>query len=76
MPRQREGNTAQRSQPAEADRDGREPAPWYTEQAAIIHRKRGERDLEVAVLRRWVELCSPERRGGSKITQRLAKLGS
>lgn len=61
---------------AEADREGREPAPWYTEQAAIIHRKRGERDLEVAVLRRWVELCPPERRAGAKIAQRLAKLGS
>lgn len=59
---------------AEADRDGREPAPWYTEQAAIIHRKRGERDLEVAVLRRWVAVCPPERREGSKIAQRLAKL--
>lgn len=40
---------------AEQDRGGREPAPWYTEQAAIIHRKRGERDQEVAVLQRWLE---------------------
>lgn len=59
---------------AENDRDGREPAPWYTEQAAIIHRKRGERDQEVAVLERWLSLCPPERRDGSKISQRLAKL--
>jgi len=59
---------------AENDRDGREPAPWYTEQAAIIHRKRGERDLEVAVLERWVSACPAERRDGSKIGQRLAKL--
>ena len=60
---------------AEADRDGREPAPWYTEQAAIIHRKRGERDQEVAVLRRWLDTCPPERRAGSKIQERLDKLG-
>lgn len=60
---------------AEAGRDGREPAPWYTEQAAIIHRKRGERDEEVAVLRRWLEVCPADRRAGSKIQERLDKLG-
>ena len=60
---------------AEAARDGREPAPWYTEQAAIIHRKLGQRDEEVAVLRRWVEACPPERRAGSKVQERLDKLG-
>lgn len=59
---------------AEADRDGREPAPWYTEQAAIIHRKRGEHDHEVAVLRRWLAACPVDRRAGSKIQQRLEKL--
>ena len=59
---------------AEAARDGREPAPWYTEQAAIIHRKRGEQDEEVAVLRRWLAACPPERRAGSKIQERLDKL--
>lgn len=59
---------------AERDRAGREPAAWYTEQAAIIHRKRGERDQEVAVLQRWLEACPPQRRDGSKIGQRLAKL--
>lgn len=61
---------------AEQDRDGREPAPWYTEQAAIIHRKRGERNEEVAVLQRWLRLCPPERRAGNKIGQRLAKIQS
>lgn len=60
---------------AEAARDGQEPAPWYTEQAAIIHRKLGQRDKEVAVLRRWVEACPPERRVGSKVQERLDKLG-
>lgn len=59
---------------AERSREGREPAPWYTEQAAIIHRKLGERDKEEAVLRRWLAVCPPERRDGSPIQQRLAKL--
>lgn len=61
---------------AEADRDGREPAPWYTEQAAIIHRKRGEYAQEVAVLRRWLDACPGSRRAGSTIQQRLDKLTS
>lgn len=60
---------------AEADRDGREPAPWYTEQAAIIHRKRGELDEELAVLRRWLAACPADRRAGWKIQDRLDKLG-
>jgi hypothetical protein len=59
---------------AENGREGREPAPWYTEQAAIIHRKLGQRDEEVAVLTRWLRLCPPERREGSGIKARLDKL--
>lgn len=59
---------------AERDRNGREPAPWYTEQAAIIHRKQGDHDKEVAVLQRWMAMCPPERRVGSKIQERLTKL--
>ncbi|WP_298885623.1 hypothetical protein [uncultured Serinicoccus sp.] len=59
---------------AEAARDGREPAPWYTEQAAIIHRKRGERAEEIAVLRRWLMACPPERRAGSRLQGRLQKI--
>jgi len=59
---------------AENAREGREPAPWYTEQAAIIHRKLGERDSEVAVLRRWLEACPAELRDRSSINQRLDKL--
>jgi hypothetical protein len=59
---------------AENDRDGREPATWYTEQAAIIHRKRGERAEEVAVLERWLQACPADRRAGSTIQQRLDKL--
>lgn len=59
---------------AENGRGGREPAPWYTEQAAIVHRKLGERDKEISVLERWLRVCPPERRAGSSIQQRLNKL--
>lgn len=59
---------------AENSREGREPAPWYTEQAAIIHRKLGQRAEEEQVLRRWLDACPPDRRGGSSIQQRLDKL--
>lgn len=59
---------------AENGREGREPAPWYTEQAAIIHRKLGHRDEEAAVLRRWLKVCPPERREGSQIKARLDKM--
>lgn len=44
------------------------------EQAAIIHRKRGEREQEIAVLQRWLRVCPLERRSGSRIEQRLTKL--
>jgi len=59
---------------AERDRDGREPAPWYTEQAAIVHRKLGQKDEEIAVLKRWMNITPKSRRAGSKIAERLAKL--
>lgn len=61
---------------AEGDRDGREPAPAYTEHAAIIHRKLGQKDEEVAVLERWLRLCPASQRDGSRIGLRLAKLTS
>lgn len=50
------------------------PAPWYTEQAAIIHRKLGEREAEVAVLERWLHHVPARQRKDSSIGQRLAKL--
>lgn len=59
---------------AEKACDGREPAPWYTMQAAIIHRKLKQRDAEIAVLQRWMNHCPPERREGSEVAARLAKL--
>lgn len=57
----------------EARRDGTSPAPFYTEQAAIVHRKLGQRDEEIAVLRRYQAACPPERRE-NRIQVRLDKL--
>lgn len=48
------------------------PAPFYTEQAAIIHRKLGQRVEEIAVLRRYLAAC-PDGHGG-RIQERLQKL--
>jgi hypothetical protein len=59
---------------AEGDAGGREPAPWYTEQAAIVHRKLSQKDEEIAVLKRWLARCSKAKRAGSRIAERLAKL--
>lgn len=59
---------------AEKAREGREPAPWYAEQAAIIHRKLGQREEEIAVLRRWLKSCPANLRDGSRIKTRLDKL--
>ena len=59
---------------AENDRDGREPAPAYTLEAAIIHRKLGQRKEEIAVLKRWIQQCPKDRRDGSQVALRLAKL--
>lgn len=56
-----------------ARREGMSPAPFYTEQAAIVHRKLGQRDEEIAVLRRYIAACPPDRRMGSLAT-RLDKL--
>jgi hypothetical protein len=58
---------------AAARRERLEPAPWYSEQAAIIHRKLQQREQEVAVLERWLAACPPERRGG-RIQARLDEL--
>ncbi|MCD4849675.1 hypothetical protein LN996_02495 [Arthrobacter sp. AK01] len=61
-------------QAAEGDAGRREPAPWYTEQAAIVHRKLGQKSEEIAVLKRWMDRCPKARRDGSRIGERLAKL--
>ncbi|MBF4632709.1 hypothetical protein ITJ42_15930 [Clavibacter michiganensis subsp. phaseoli] len=59
---------------AEGDSYGASPAPAYTEHAAIILRKLGRRDEEIAVLRRWLAHSAPQYRDGSRIGERLAKL--
>lgn len=59
---------------AEKGRQGSFPASAYTWEAAIVHRKRGEREEEIAVLKRWLAYCSPESRADTGIGIRLAKL--
>lgn len=59
---------------AEKDRGGSEPAPFYTEQAAIVLHKLGRREEEAAVLRRYLKHVPSARRDTSKFTARLAKL--
>lgn len=58
---------------AEQNRGGREPAPWYTEQAAIVHSKLGQQQVEITVLERWLSMTPPDRRGGSTIDERHRK---
>ncbi|WEV47443.1 hypothetical protein OZX62_04030 [Bifidobacterium sp. ESL0690] len=61
----------------EAKATGREPAPWHTEQAAIILRKLKRLDEEEAVLRRWIEHCPPhyvEKNPNDTVIIRLKKL--
>ncbi|WP_313821922.1 hypothetical protein, partial [Citricoccus sp.] len=58
----------------EARAIGREPALAYTLEAAIVHRKLGQHDEERAVLERWMTVAPKERREGSRVAERLAKL--
>jgi hypothetical protein len=51
-----------------------EPAPWYTEQAAIVCRKLGRPAEERAVLERWIAACPPGRGDNSRIRERLESL--
>lgn len=41
----------------EARAEGHQPAPWYTEQAAIILRKLKRPDEEKAIIQRWIDAC-------------------
>jgi hypothetical protein len=56
---------------------GREPAPGYTERAAVILRRRKEYAAEVALIERWERACAPEQRGPGvtqgKLMQRKKK---
>jgi hypothetical protein len=57
----------------EAEVSGREPAPAYTERAAIIHRKRRDYAAEIAVIERWAKACPPEKRGPGATQAKLLK---
>lgn len=57
----------------EAQTSGQEPAPAYTERAAIMHRKRRDYAAEVAVLERWNRACPAERRGPGATQAKLLK---
>lgn len=56
----------------DAKANGWPPAPWYTEQAAIILRKRGDLAAEVALLERFIAAC-PDGRPQVSIAERLVK---
>jgi hypothetical protein len=52
-----------------------EPPPGYTERAAVIYRRQGNLEAEVAILRRYLDACPPGRGGlGTRIGQRLRRL--
>ncbi|GAB93776.1 HIRAN domain-containing protein [Gordonia rhizosphera] len=51
---------------------GDSPAPWFTEQAAILHRKAGDIAAEIAVLERYQRACPVGGRSTS-IDERLVK---
>lgn len=61
-------------QGAEQARDGREPAPGYTKHAAIVLRKLGRRDEEIAVLERYLQFVAPEHRASDEFTERIRKV--
>ena len=54
---------------------GLEPPPGYTERAAVIYRRQGNLEAEVAILRRYLDACPPGRGGlATRIGQRLRRL--
>lgn len=57
----------------EAEVAGREPAPAYTERAAIIHRKRRDYAAEIAVIERWKQACPLQARGPGATQSKLLK---
>jgi hypothetical protein len=61
---------------AAAKLENLEPAPWYTEQAAIVCRKLDRTAEERAVLERWIAACPPGRGDNSRIRERLDSLPS
>lgn len=61
-------------QGAENGRQGREPAPAYTEHAAIILRKLGRLDEEAVVLERYLAWLPLKQRPSHRLGERLAKV--
>lgn len=57
----------------EAEVSGREPAPAYTERAAIIHRRRRDYAAEILVIERWKTACPPAKRGPGATQPKLLK---
>ena len=59
-----------------AERDavanGWQPPPWYTQQAGIILRQRGEHSSEVALLERYLAAC-PAGANPAEMAERLIK---
>ncbi|MGW0039961.1 hypothetical protein [Gordonia sp. NPDC003376] len=59
-----------------AERDarlrGHSPAPWYTEQAAILYRKAGNLGAEIRILERYRRACSPDQTD-TTLAERLVK---
>lgn len=49
------------------------PPPWYTTQAAIVLRKLGRVDEEIAVLERYLEHIPAEYHQGHRVGERLEK---
>ena len=49
-------------------------APWYYEQAAIVHRKRGDKAAEVEVLERFERQPKAAGLQPAKLAERLARL--
>jgi hypothetical protein len=49
---------------------GMEPAPGYTERAAIIYRRRKDYAREIEVIERWMSRCPP-RYGSERLEKRL-----
>lgn len=57
----------------EAQASGHEPAPAYTERAAIIYRRRKDYAAEIGVIERWERACLPEKLGHGATQDKLAK---
>jgi len=57
----------------EARLSKREPAPAYTERAAMIYRKQRRYTEEIAIIERWEAACPPDQRGPGAGQERLAR---